>query len=66
MRAVLVNEFGESYQIHPQGGIISTEDLKVCFNFLVDLFCFSVRLGVIGSREGEIIVKEFSKFLGKG
>ena len=46
--------------------MISTEDLKICFNFLVDPFSLPVRLGVIGSREGEIVVKEFSKFLGKG
>ena len=65
MRVVVVSEFSVSYQICPQGGVISTEDLKVCCNFLVDLFCFSVGLGVIGSREGEIVVKEFSKFLGK-
>ena len=32
-------------------GIISTEDLKVGFNFLVDLFSFSVGLGVIGGGE---------------
>ena len=32
------------------------EDLKVRFNLLVDTFCFTIRLGVIGSGEGEIIV----------
>ena len=66
MRVVVVSEFGMSYQICPQDGIISTEDPEVCFNFLVDPFCFCVRLGVIGGREGEIVVKEFFKFLGEG
>ena len=66
MRAVVVSEFSVSYQICPQGGVISAEDSKVCFNFLVDPFHFSIRLGVIGSREGEVVVKELSEFLGKG
>ena len=56
MRAMVVSKFGVSYRIHPQGGVISTEDLKVCFNFLIDLFCFSIGLGMIGSRQGEIVV----------
>ena len=66
MRVVVVSEFGMSYRICPRGGVISTEDSKVCFNFLVDPFHFSVRLEVIGSREGEVVVKELSEFLGKG
>ena len=61
-----MSEFGVSYRIHPQSGVVSTEDPRVCFNFLVDLFSFPIRLGVIGFREGEIVVKKFSKFLGKG
>ena len=44
----------------------SAEDQKVCFNLLVDMFCFTVGLGMIGSGEGEIIIQEFSKLLGKG
>ena len=56
MRAVVVNKFGMSYQICPQGGVISIEDSKVCFNFLIDPFCFSLRLGMIGGRQGDIVV----------
>ena len=43
-----------------------TEDPKVCFNLLVDTFCFAVRLRVIGSGKGEVIVEEFPKLFGEG
>ena len=44
----------------------SIEDLKVGFNLLVDLFCFAIRLELIGSGEGEVVVEELSKLLDKG
>ena len=56
MRAVVVSTFSVSYRICPRGGVIFTEDSKVCFNFLIDPFCFSIRLGMIGGRQGEIVV----------
>ena len=56
VRAMVVSEFYVGYQIRPRGGVISAEDPKVCFNFLVDPFCFSVGLGMIGGRQGEIVV----------
>ena len=56
MRVVVVGKFSMSYRIRPQDGVISTEDLKVRFNFLVDSLCFSVGLGMVGSRQGEIVV----------
>ena len=57
---MVVGKFSIRYQLCPQGEVISTEDSKVGFDFLVDLFTFSVGLGVIGSREEEVIVKESS------
>ena len=36
------------------------------FNLLVDTFCFAIRLWVVGSREGEVIVEELAKLLGEG
>ena len=45
--------------------VISTEDPNVCFNLLIDMFYFSVGLGVIGSREQEIVVKKFAEFFGE-
>ena len=41
--------------IGPRSGIISAEDPKVSFNFLVYLFGFSVRLGVVDGGEGKVI-----------
>ena len=52
--------------VSPGSRVRSTEDPQIGFNFLVDSFHFSVRLWMVGSREGKVIVKEFSKFFGKG
>ena len=52
--------------VYPGAKVRPTEDLEVCFNFLIDMFCFTIRLRVVCSREGEVIVEEFSKFLGEG
>ena len=52
--------------ISPGTRVRPAEDLKVCLNLLVDTFCFTVQLGVVDSGEGEIIVQEFPKLLGKG
>ena len=35
-------------------------------NFLVNTFSFTIGLGMIGSGEGEVVSKGFSKLLGKG
>ena len=42
------------------------KDVEVYFNLLVDLFSFSVGLGVVGGGEGEVISEGFSKLFGKG
>ena len=39
--------------------------MEICFNLLVDVFHFSVGLGVISSGEGKIVSKGFSKLFGK-
>ena len=52
MGAVIVSEFGVRNVVSPGSGVVSTEDPKVRFNFLVYLFGFPVRLGVIGGGEG--------------
>ena len=39
--------------------------MEIHFDFLVDMFSFSIRLGVIGHEEGEIISEGCSKLLGK-
>ena len=47
-----MSEFGVGDVIGPRSGVVSTEDPKVCFDFLVYSFGFSVRLRVVGSGEG--------------
>ena len=66
MGVMIVCEFCMENFVSPGGGVRFTEDSQIGFNFLVDSFSFSVRLKVIGSGEGKIIVEEFSKFFGKG
>ena len=55
-----MGEFCMEAQLCPQSGIVSTEDLEIGFNFLIDSFSFSIGLGVVGGREREIIIKEFA------
>ena len=65
MRAVVVGKLHMGDLISPGTWVGSTEDLEVCFNLLVDTFCFTIRLWMVGSGEGEVIVQEFSKLLGE-
>ena len=51
MGAVIVSKFSVGDVISPRSRIVSTEDLEVCFDFLVYSFGFSIRLRVIGSGE---------------
>ena len=51
--------------IGPGTQVGSTEDLKVHFNLLVDMFCFTIGLGVISGGEGEVVVEEFSRLFGE-
>ena len=52
MGAVIVSEFSMGNVIGPRSRVISTENPKVHFNFLIYLFGFSVRLGVVGGGKG--------------
>ena len=47
-----MGEFGMGNIIGPRSRVVSAEDSKVRFDFLVYLFSFSVSLRVIGSGEG--------------
>ena len=52
--------------VGPGTGVGSVEDPKLCFNLLVDVFCFAIRLWMVCDGKGEVIVEEFAKFFGKG
>ena len=56
MRAVIVGEFCVGDRFGPRCGVIAAEDTKISLDFLIDSFCFSVRLRVIGGGEGKIVV----------
>ena len=43
-----------------------TEDLKIGFNFLVDMFSFTIRLEVVHCGKGEVVGEKLAKFFGKG
>ena len=40
--------------------------MKIGFHLLVNTFCFAIRLRVIHSGKGKVIVEELAKFFGKG
>ena len=52
---MIVSKFCMGDVISPGPGVISTEDLKVSFKFLVYSFGFSIRLRVVGGGEGKVI-----------
>ena len=51
--------------IHFQGLFVGTENVKICFNFLIGSFCLSVCLRVIHGGEFDIVVEESCQFSGK-
>ena len=59
-------EFCMENFVSPGSRVRSAEDPQIGFNLLVDSFCFSIRLRVVGSGERKVIVKEFPEFFGKG
>ena len=61
-----MGEFHIEDLVSPGTRVGPTEDPKVCFNLLVDMFCFTVGLGMIDCGKGEVVIEEFFKFLGKG
>ena len=51
MGAMIVSEFCVGDRFGQRCGIIAAEDMKIGLDFLVDSFCLSVGLRVIGSGE---------------
>ena len=50
MRVVVVNELGHRDVVSPCFRVGAAEDAEVGFDFLVELFCFPIGLGVICHR----------------
>ena len=66
VRAVVVGELRMRDLISPGTRVRSVENPKICFNLLVDTFCFAVGLKVVGSGKREVVVKELSELFGEG
>ena len=66
VRVVVVGELHMGDFVGPGTRVGPTEDLKVCFNLLVDMFGFAVRLRMVGGGKGEVVVEKFAKLFGKG
>ena len=66
MWAVVMHKFSMGDIFSPGSRVISTEDSKVHFDFLVYSFGFSIRLWVISGGEGKVVFEEFPQFLSKG
>ena len=62
---MIVSKFCVRYFVSLGTRVGPTEGLKVCFNLLVDTFCLTISLRMIGSGEGEVVVEKFAKFFGK-
>ena len=57
-----MGEFSKGNVLSPRSRVRATEDPKISFYFLVNMFSFPVSLRVIGGGEGKFITKEFSQF----
>ena len=63
---MVVHKFCVRDHFKLQGGVCVTEDVEICCNLLISMFCFPIRLGIVGCREEKVVFKGFSKFLGEG
>ena len=62
----VVLELGGSKELGPLVWVVYAEDPEVGFNFLIGSFSLSVSLGVIGSRQADVVFKDSSEFSGEG
>jgi len=58
-------KLGHRQKISPLHGLTFAKDPEVGLQFLVDWFRYTISLGMIGSREGNVIEEKSSKFLHK-
>ena len=51
-------KLGSGKKVRPFLRVVGTEDVEICFNLLIGLFCLSIRLRVICGGEFDIVVEE--------
>jgi hypothetical protein len=61
----VVEVFSGGEEFRPFMGVVSTEDLEVCFYFLIGPFCLTIHLRMICSGKANIVLADPSKFTGK-
>ena len=53
-------------EIRPFPQVVGTKDAEVSFNLLIGLLGLSICLGVVCSREFDVVLEEMCQFPGKG
>ena len=61
-----MDKFGRGEELGPFPRIMGAEDPKIGFNLLIGSFGLSVRLGVVGRGETNVIFKDTGEFTSKG
>ena len=56
-----MSKFGRGEELSPFLKIMGTEDLKIGFNLLIGSFGLSIRLGVVGRGETDVVFKDTGK-----
>ena len=59
-------EFCRSEELGPLMRVVCGKDTKVSLDFLISSSGLSISLGVIGSREADIVLENLSKLSSKG
>ena len=62
---MVMGEFCMGNRIGPCSWLVIAKDTEVGLDLLVYSFSLSVRLWVIGGREGKVVLEDASKFLGE-
>ena len=59
-------EFSGGEELYPFSWVVGTENVKICFKFLIGLLSLTISLRMIGGRKENIILEETSEFFGEG
>ena len=66
VRVRVMLEFCRGEESGPFMGVVCVKDTEVSLDLLISSFSLSISLGVVGSREADIILENLSKFPSKG
>ena len=58
----VVGKFSKWKEVCPIIGLVVAKDMEELFNFLVDMFCFSISLRVKGSGQGLVNIELVPSF----